>query len=68
MTTLPIPAPTPPRQNQRHAGHDLAILAARYARYLQEKRALLGAVTPNPEREAVVNTPACAAHTQQKAA
>jgi len=66
---------------QRHAGHDKAILAARHALYTQAKEAHparwsgntrnwshIGAVTLNPEREAVVSMATRAPHTQHKAA
>ena len=66
---------------QRHAGEDQAILAARHALYIQARDAHparwsgktrdwshLGAVTLNPERDAVVQMAADAKHTQPKAA
>jgi putative transposase len=66
---------------QRHDGRDQAILAARHALYLQAKQrhparwsgntrdwSHIGAVTLNPEREAIVNMASGAPHTQQQAA
>ena len=66
---------------QRHTGADQAILAARHDLYTQAKQrnparwsgdtrdwSHIGAVTLNPERDAVVNMAASAHHTQQKAA
>jgi len=66
---------------QRHAGHDKAILAARHALYTQAKEAHparwsgntrnwshIGAVALNPERDAVVSIAARTSHTQRKAA
>ena len=66
---------------QRHAGDDKAILAARHELYLQARQAHparwsgntrdwshVGAVTLNPERDTVVSVAASAQHTQQKAA
>ena len=66
---------------QRHAGDDQAILAARHELYAQAKQrnparwsgntrdwSHIGAVTLNPERDAVVNMAAADQHTQQKAA
>ena len=66
---------------QRHAGEDQAILAARHELYVQAKQrhparwsgntrdwSYIDVVTLNPEREAVVNMAANAQHTQQKAA
>lgn len=66
---------------QRHDGSDRAILEARHALYLQAKQrhparwsgstrdwSHVGAVTLNPEREAIVNLVAGALHTQQQAA
>ena len=66
---------------QRHAGQDRAILEARHDLYLQARQrhparwsgrtrdwSPVGAVALNPEREEVVNTAACAHHTQQKVA
>jgi transposase InsO family protein len=66
---------------QRHAGDDQAILAARHALYMQARAAHparwsgntrnwshIGAVTLNPERDAVVQMAAGAQHTQPKAA
>jgi putative transposase len=66
---------------QRHAGEDRAILAARHALYVQVRAAHparwsrntrnwshIGAVTLNPERDAVVQMAASAQHTQPKAA
>jgi putative transposase len=66
---------------QRHAGDDQAILAARHELYLQARQAHparwsgntrdwshIGAVTLNPERDAVVRMAASAQHTQKKAA
>jgi putative transposase len=48
---------------QRHAGDDQAILAARHELYLQARHWAL-----NPERDAVVRMAASAQHTQKKAA
>ena len=66
---------------QRHDGQDKAILAARHALYLQARQrnparwsgdtrdwSHIAVVTLNPEHDAVVNSTAGAAHTQQKAA
>lgn len=66
---------------QRHAGHDKAILAARHDLYIQARQSNparwsrntrdwshIGVVTLNPERDAIVNLAAGAQHTQQKAA
>ena len=66
---------------QRHAGEDRAILAARHALYAQAKQrnptrwsgntrnwSHTGVVTLNPERDALVSMAADAQHTQQKAA
>ena len=66
---------------QRHAGADRAILAARHALYVQARAAHparwsgttrnwshIGAVTLNPERDAVVQMAASAQHTQPNAA
>ena len=66
---------------QRHAGDDQAILAARHALYAQAKQrhparwsgntrdwSHIGVVTLNPERDAVVNMASGDQHTQQKAA
>jgi putative transposase len=66
---------------QRHAGDDQAILAARHTLYVQAKQrnparwsgntrdwSHIGAVTLNPEREAVINMAAGDQHTQLKAA
>lgn len=66
---------------QRHAGEDTAILAARHALYLQARErnparwsrdtrnwSPVGAVTLNPERDAVVSAAADGPHTQQMAA
>jgi putative transposase len=66
---------------QRHAGDDKAILAARHALYMQARAAHparwsgntrnwshIGAVTLNPERDAVVQMAAGAQHTQPMAA
>ena len=66
---------------QRHAGEDRAVLAARHDLYLQAKQrnparwsgdtrdwSHIGVVTLNPERDAVVNAAASAQHTQQMAA
>ena len=66
---------------QRHVGDDQAILAARHELYIQARQrhparwsgntrnwSHIGAVTLNPERDAVVNAAASAPHTQQKAA
>jgi putative transposase len=66
---------------QRHAGDDQAILAARHVLYTQARAAHparwsgktrdwshVGAVTLNPERDAVVNMTAGVQHTQPKAA
>jgi hypothetical protein len=66
---------------QRHAGEDQAVLAARHALYLHARQrnpkrwsgntrdwSHLGVVALNPERDSVVNTAASAAHTQNKAA
>jgi putative transposase len=71
---------TSPRQ-QRHAGQDTAILAARHALYVQARErnparwsrdtrnwSPVGAVTLNPERDAVVSAAADGPHTQQMAA
>ena len=67
--------------HQRHAGQDKAILAARHDLYIQAQQrnparwsrhtrdwSHIGAVTLNPERDAVVNMAASAQHTQHKAA
>jgi hypothetical protein len=66
---------------QRHEGCDQAILAARHALYEEARQrhparwsgktrdwSHIGAVTLNPERDAVVNMAASAQHIQQKAA
>jgi len=66
---------------QRHAGEDQAILAARHELYTRAKLrnparwsgntgdwSYLGVVTLNPERDAVVNIAAAAQNTQHKAA
>ncbi len=66
---------------QRHAGDDQAILAARHELYTQAKQRNparwsgntrgwlhIGAATLNPERDAVVNMAATNQHTQQKVA
>jgi transposase InsO family protein len=66
---------------QRHSGDDQTILAARHELYLQARQrnparwssttrnwSHIGAVTLNPERDAVVNMAASAQHTQLKAA
>jgi hypothetical protein len=66
---------------QRHAGQDKAILAARHDLYIQARQrnparwsrhtrdwSHIGAVTLNPEHDAVVNMAANVQHTQQKAA
>jgi putative transposase len=66
---------------QRHAGQDEAILAARHALYAQARQRTparwsgktrdwshIGAVTLNPERDSLVNMAAGAQHTQRKAA
>ena len=66
---------------QRHAGQDEAILAARHALYLQAKQrhparwsgntrdwSYIGVVTLNPERDSIVSIAAKAQNTQQKAA
>lgn len=66
---------------QRHAGEDKAILAARHELYLQARErnparwsrdtrnwSPVGAVTLNPERDAVVSAAADGPHTQQMAA
>ena len=66
---------------QRHAGQDVAILAARHELYLQARQrnparwsrdtrnwSPVGPVTLNPERDALVNNAADGQHTQQKAA
>ena len=66
---------------QRHAGEDQAILAARHELYLQAKQrnpvrwsgntrdwSLIDAVALNPERDAAVNMAAKAQQTQRKAA
>jgi len=67
--------------HQRHAGQDKAILAARHDLYIQAQQrnparwsrntrdwSHIGAVTLNPERDAVVNMAASAHDTQHKAA
>jgi putative transposase len=65
---------------QRHAGEDTAILAARHALYVQarERNPARWSATPatgrhrcvtlNPERDAVVSAAADGPHTQQMAA
>ena len=66
---------------QRHAGDDRAILAARHELYVTARQrnparwsgntrdwSHIGAVTLNPERDAVVNMAASAQHTQLQAA
>ena len=66
---------------QRHAGQDKAILAARHALYAQARQrnparwsgttrdwSHIGAVTLNPEHDEVVNITASTQHTQPKAA
>ena len=66
---------------QRHAGEDLAILAARHDLYLQARElnparwsgktrnwAPIGAVTLNPERDAIITTHLTDQHTQPLAA
>lgn len=66
---------------QRHAGRDKAILAARHDLYLKARQrhparwsgntrnwSHIGAVTLNPERDAGMNVAASDQHTQQKAA
>jgi hypothetical protein len=66
---------------QRHEGCDQAILVARHALYEEARQrhparwsgktrdwSHIGAVTLNPERDAVVNMAASAQHIQQKAA
>ncbi len=66
---------------QRHIGDDQAILQARHALYTQARQrhparwsgstrdwSHIGAVTLNPERDALVNMAASARHTQQQAA
>lgn len=66
---------------QRHAGEDRAILAARHDLYLQAQQrhparwsgntrnwSPIGVVTLNPERDTVVNATASAQQTQQKTA
>ena len=66
---------------QRHAGEDQAILAARHALYAKAKLrnparwsgntrdwSQIGAVTLNPERDSVVNMAAAAQEIQKKAA
>ena len=66
---------------QRHAGQDEAILAARHALYLQAKQrhparwsgntrdwSYIGVVTLNPERDSIVSIATKAQNTQQKAA
>ena len=66
---------------QRHLGEDQAILAARHELYVRARQrhparwsgdtrnwSHVDVVTLNPERDAVVNTAACAQHTQPKAA
>ena len=68
-------------EQQRHAGQDTAILAARHALYVQARErnparwsrdtrnwSPVGAVTLNPERDAVVSAAADGPHTQQMAA
>jgi transposase InsO family protein len=66
---------------QRHAGQDKAVLAARHTLYTHAKQrnparwsghtrdwSHIGAVTLNPERDEVVSMAASVQHTQQKAA
>ena len=66
---------------QRHSGADQAILAARHDLYTQAKQrnrarwsgntrdwSYIGAVTLNPERDAVVAASVSAPHTHQQAA
>ena len=66
---------------QRHAGHDQAILAARHELYTQSRQrnparwsrntrdwSHIDTVTLNPERDSVVKMATHARHTQQQAA